>query len=480
MTYTLPGAEASELTAPGTVFSESAWRFGIAAYRWAAYRLSPLVRRIGHLVDRIYVIGGSRLEGEVRISGSKNGTLAIMAGALLAKGTTVLENVPRIGDVGTMVEMLRQLGVHTRADSTGRVEIDATEIKSNEAPYELVKRMRASFSVTGPLLARLGYTKVPMPGGCDIGARPVDFHVKALQSLGAKVLMEHGYVEAETKRLRGATVYLDFPSAGATQHIMTAACLAEGTTRIENAALEPEVVELADYLTAMGARIRGAGTSTIEIEGVDELHGVRYRVIPDRMEAGTFAIAAAITGGDVTLVDAVPEHCSATFQKLQEAGVRVTTVPDSARVTANRRPIATDIKTMPHPGFPTDMQQPFTAMLTIADGTSVVSENVYERRFKYVSELQRMGADIVQEGRTAIVKGVPSLMGAEVTATDLRAGAALIIAGLAAEGQTELSGVEHIDRGYEDIAGKLESLGASITRRATKPRTAASSRGKRA
>ena len=424
-------------------------------------------------MQQTYVVGGNRLKGEVRISGSKNGTLAIMAGALLAKGTTVLENVPCIGDVNTMVEMLQQVGVRTRVNGENRVEINASEIGSNEAPYELVKKMRASFCITGPILARLGYAKVPMPGGCDIGARPIDFHVKGLQALGAKVSIEHGYVETEAGKLKGAHVYLDFPSAGATQHIMTAACLAEGTTRIENAALEPEVVDLANFLTAMGAKVFGAGTSTIEVEGVKELHGVTYRMIPDRMEAGTFAIAVGITGGDVTLVGAISEHCTAVFQKLEEAGIHVTAGPDFARVRSDRRPIATDVKTMPHPGFPTDMQQPFTAMLVIADGTSVVSENVYERRFKYVAELQRMGADIVQEGRTAIIKGVPKLTGAQVTATDLRAGAALIIAGLVAEGRTEISGVEHIDRGYEDIEGKLGALGAAIVRSEAAPESTA-------
>jgi len=423
-------------------------------------------------LQEIYVVGGNRLKGDVRISGSKNGTLAIMAGALLAKGTTILENVPRIGDINTMVEMLRQVGVRTRVSRENRVEIDASEIESNEAPYELVKKMRASFCITGPILARLGYAKVPMPGGCDIGARPIDFHVKGLQALGARVSIEHGYVETEASKLRGAHIYLDFPSAGATQHIMTVACLAEGTTRIENAALEPEVVELADFLSAMGARICGAGTSTIEVEGVKELHGVTHTMIPDRMEAGTFAIAAAATRGDVILVCAISEHCTAVFQKLEEAGIRVAAGTDCVRITSDRRPIATDIKTMPHPGFPTDMQQLFTAMLTIADGTSVVSESVYERRFKYVAELQRMGADIVQEGRTAIIKGVPKLTGAQVTATDLRAGAALIIAGLAADGRTEISGVEHIDRGYEDIEGKLASLGAEVVRSEVAPESA--------
>lgn len=420
-------------------------------------------------MEKIYVVGGNRLEGEVKISGSKNGTLAIMAGALCAKGTTVLENVPRIGDIFTMIEMLRQLGVRASIDSENRVEIDATDISSCEAPYELVKKMRASFCVTGPILARYGYAKVPMPGGCDIGARPVDFHVKGLQALGAKVSIEHGFVTVEADKLKGAEIYLDFPSAGATQHLMTAACLAEGTTRIENAAQEPEVEEIGAFLAAMGAKISGAGTGTIEIEGVRELRGVTHRVIPDRMEVGTFAVAAGITGGNVILADVVPEHCTAMLQKLQETGMHVTAAENSIRITASGRPIAVDIKTMPHPGFPTDMQQPIAALLAVADGTSVVSENVYERRFKYVSELSRMGADITQEGRTAIIKGVPTLTGAEVTSTDLRAGAALVIAGLAAEGRTEISGVEHIDRGYENIVEKLASLGASITRASSEP-----------
>ncbi|MHB1190313.1 MAG: UDP-N-acetylglucosamine 1-carboxyvinyltransferase [Armatimonadota bacterium] len=424
-------------------------------------------------MDKIYVAGGHRLSGEINISGSKNGTLAIMAGALCAKGVTVLENVPRIGDTLTMVEMLRELGAPTRFIGENRVEIDATEIRKHEAPYELVKKMRASFCVAGPMLARFGYARVALPGGCDIGARPVDFHVKGLQALGAKVTIEHGFVTAEADKLKGAEIYLDFPSAGATQHLMTAACLAEGITRIENAAQEPEVAELAEMLTAMGARITGAGTGAIEIEGVKELHGVTHRVISDRMEAGTLAIAAAITMGDVVLTNIVPEHCTATFQKLQETGVKVIPYTDSVRIIGDCRPMAVDVKTMPHPGFPTDMQQPFAALLSLAEGTSIISENVYERRFKYVAELQRMGADIYQEGRTAIIKGVTKLTGAEVSATDLRAGAALVVASLAAEGRTEISGVEHIDRGYEDLVGKLTSLGASITRSVSAPETVA-------
>ena len=420
-------------------------------------------------MDKICVTGGKRLSGEVKVSGSKNGTLAIMAGALLAKGPTVLTNVPRIGDISTMIEMLQQLGVRTRLLGSNAVEIDATDLECHEAPYDLVKKMRASFCVTGPILARLGRARVPLPGGCDIGARPVDLHVKGLQALGASVMIDHGYVEAEAGRLKGAVIYLDIPSAGATQHLMTVAALAEGTTRIENAALEPEVIDLANYLTAMGARISGVGKSTIEIEGVNVLRGVEYPMIPDRIEVGTFAIAAAITGGDVVITDVVPEHCSAVFQKLQDAGVKVVSEGNQVRVKSSGNHRATDIKTMPYPGFPTDIQQPFASLLSVSDGTSVITENIYERRFRYVSELQRMGADIIQEGRTAIIKGVPRLTGAEVTASDLRAGAALIIAGLEAEGYTEISGVEHIDRGYEDIIAKLTSLGADIVRREAAP-----------
>ncbi|MHB1001112.1 MAG: UDP-N-acetylglucosamine 1-carboxyvinyltransferase [Armatimonadota bacterium] len=415
-------------------------------------------------MDKIYVVGGNRLEGEVRISGSKNGTLALMAGALLAKGTVTLNNIPRIGDVFTMVDMLRQLGVNTRINGGNIVEIDATTISNCEAGYELVKKMRASFSVAGPLVARNGYAKIPMPGGCEIGARPIDYHLKGLQALGAKVTLEHGYVEVEASKLKGADIYLDFPSDGATQHLMTAACLAEGKTRINGAAMVPEVVELSRLLVSMGANIYGAGTGCIEIEGVSELHGVEHTISADRLETGTFAVAAGITRGDVRLIGAVPDHCSSTFQKLQEAGVHVEIEPDYVRVYADSRPKAVDIKTLPHPGFPTDMQQPFGALLAIADGTSIISENIFENRFKYVAELVRMGADITQEGKTAIIKGVPKLTGAEVSATDLRAGAALVIAGLAAEGRTEISGLEYIDRGYERLVEKLAGLNASIIR----------------
>ncbi|MDH7601763.1 MAG: UDP-N-acetylglucosamine 1-carboxyvinyltransferase [Armatimonadota bacterium] len=415
-------------------------------------------------MDKLVVTGGTRLEGTVSMSGSKNGCLAIMAAALLGKGETVLYNVPSIRDVHTMVEVLRSLGVRCDYEDNGLLRIDATEIECTEAPYELVRRMRASFCVLGPVLARKGYAKVAMPGGCDIGARPVDFHIKGIQTLGAHLVMDHGFVEAECERLRGGQIYLNFPSAGATQHLMTAAALADGVTTIYNAAMEPEVVEVAKFLNKMGARVEGAGTSTIRVEGVRELRGTEFELLPDRMEAGTFAVAAVITQGDVRIENIRPTDVKPFVLKLIEAGAVVDVYDNYMRVRCNSRPLATDIVTMPHPGFPTDLQQPFGAMLSIAEGTSVITENVYERRFKYVSELIRMGADIKVEGRTAIINGVPKLTGAQVAATDLRAGAALVCAALAAEGESEVLGVEHIERGYENLVEKLQALGANIAR----------------
>ncbi|MCL5103369.1 MAG: UDP-N-acetylglucosamine 1-carboxyvinyltransferase [Armatimonadetes bacterium] len=413
-------------------------------------------------MDKLVLTGGARLQGSIVSSGSKNGTLAIMAGALLGKGETVLRNVPSIGDVQTMMEMLRALGVKCEEESDHTVRIDATEIEATEAPYELVKRMRASFCVLGPVLARKGYAKVAMPGGCDIGARPIDFHVKGIQALGAFVNMDHGFVEAECERLQGAQVYLNFPSAGATQHIMTTACLAEGVTTIHNAATEPEIVQLEDFLTAMGARIEGAGTTTVRIEGVPELHATNYDIPSDRMEAGTFAVAAVITMGDVRIERVNEEDVEPFVLKLREVGAIVDFADGAMRVRSNARPMATDIMTMPHPGFPTDLQQPFASMLAIAEGTSVVTENVYERRFRYVNELIRMGADIKQDGRTAVINGVPKLLGAQTVASDLRAGAALVCAALVAEGKSEISGIEHIGRGYENMVEKLKGIGAQV------------------
>lgn len=415
-------------------------------------------------METIYVTGGARLQGTVRASGSKNATLAIMAGAVLADGVVILENVPRINDIQTMIDLLNGLGAATRFIDSHTVRIDAASIHCAEAPYELVRKMRASFCVLGPLLTRFGFARVPVPGGCDIGARPVNFHIDGLKRLGAKIHVDHGVYTTEAKNLKGCTIYLDFQSAGATQHLMTAAALAEGVTVIENCAAEPEVVDLANFLNALGARVQGAGTPTIAIHGVEKLHGGEYAVISDRMEAGTFAVATAMTRGDVIIENAVLDHMRPVINKLVEAGVDVGEEDDGLRVRCGRRVHGIHIKTSPHPGFPTDMQQPFAAMLAAAEGTSVITEGVYESRFRYVNELLRMGANVNVEGRTAVIEGTDRLTGAQVTATDLRAGAALICAGLVADGETEISGVEHIDRGYQDIAGKFRRLGACIGR----------------
>lgn len=415
-------------------------------------------------LEKIIIYGGKPLSGRVRTSGSKNATLAIMAGAVLAEGRVTLHNVPRIGDTLTMVELLNGLGAATHFSDRNTVVIDSTHIHCLEAPYELVRKMRASFCVLGPLLARFGYARVPVPGGCDIGARPVNFHIDGLKRLGANIHIEHGVYSAESRRLRGANIYLDFQSAGATQHLMTAACLVPGVTVIENCATEPEIVDLANFLKTLGVQIEGAGTGTITIHGVERLSGGEYSIIPDRLEAGTYAIAAAMTGGDILIENAVGEHLRPVISKLGEAGVEVTEGAEGMRVRRVGRLHPVDIKTMPHPGFPTDMQQPFGALLSIADGTSVITETVYESRFRYVNEMNRMGADIRVEGRTAVITGVERLTGAPVTATDLRAGAALICAGMAAEGSTEVSGIEHIDRGYENIVHRLQGLGAQIER----------------
>ncbi|HSV72921.1 MAG TPA: UDP-N-acetylglucosamine 1-carboxyvinyltransferase [Chthonomonadales bacterium] len=410
------------------------------------------------------IVGGKPLCGSVATGGSKNATLAIMAGAMLADGTVTLHNIPRIGDIETMVDLLNGLGAATTFVGPETIRIDARNVHCLEAPYELVRMMRASFSVLGPLLARFGFARVPVPGGCDIGARPVNFHIDGLRQLGADIQVEHGVYTASTHRLIGASIYLDFQSAGATQHLMTAACLADGVTIIENCATEPEVVDTAEFLRVLGAEVTGAGSTTITVRGVERLSGGEYSIIPDRMEAGTYAVAAAITGGDVFIRHATADHLRPFTRKLREAGVEVREATDGVRVSAEGRPRAVNIKTMPHPGFPTDMQQPFAAMLSIADGTSVITETVYESRFRYANELNRMGSDVRVEGRTAVIRGVSRLTGAPVTATDLRAGAALICAGMAAEGDTEVSGVEHIDRGYADLVPKLRSLGAVIER----------------
>lgn len=420
-------------------------------------------------MERITIIGGVALQGEVCVSGSKNAALAIMAGAVLASEPVILHNLPRITDIYTMMAMLRRLGTVAEFIHPRSLLIDASRISHLEAPHNLVTRMRASFSVTGPLVARFGFARVPLPGGCDIGARPVDFHIKGLRLLGARVEMDGDFVTAEAARLKGNTIYLDYPSAGATQHLMTAAVLAEGTTVIENAAEEPEVVDLANFLIALGARIHGHGTRRITIEGVSRLRGGEYSIIPDRLEAGTYAIAAAMTQGSVHIINANAEHMTPVLLKLQEAGAQIDTSEAGVHVQLQGRPKAVNIKTMPHPGFPTDMQQPMTTLLCVADGVSIVTETVYERRFRYVQELLRMGADIEQENRTAVVRGVEKLHGATVRATDLRAGAALVVAGLGAEGETTIEDIYHIDRGYEDLVLKLQSLGAQVLRLSDQP-----------
>ncbi len=404
------------------------------------------------------------LSGIVEVGGSKNDASAIILGALLVPGKTVLYNVPRISDVGKLLEILRRLGAEAGFRDDGALEIDATELTTSETPHDLVRQMRASFNVLGVLLARFGHASVAMPGGCNIGARPVNFHIKGLEQLGARLHLEHGVYVGTVKRFKGNNVYLEFPSAGTTQHLMIAAACARGTTTIENCAAEPEVVNLAHFLNACGARISGMGTPTVTIEGVDALHPAEFRILPDRLQAGTYALAAAITGGDILIKNAVYDHCRPVFNKLAETGTEVTTEPNGVRVRRMGKISPTDIKTMPHPGFPTDMHQPFAALLTIADGVSIVTETVYESRFRYTTELERMGADIRVEGSTAIVTGVKQLNGAPVTCTDLRAGAAVIVAGLAAQGETAITNLEHLDRGYENLVSNLQGLGACVTR----------------
>lgn len=411
--------------------------------------------------------GQTALDGEVTISGAKNSALALMAGAILCPDDCRLSNLPSLVDIARMVQVLAALGVKiTRKNDV--LEINARDIGYSEAPYELVSQLRASFFVIGPLLARLGATRVPLPGGCAIGARPVDLHVKGLQAMGADVRIEHGVVHASLKgrrnRLQGAKIYLDYPSVGATETIMMAATLAEGETTIENAAQEPEVVDLANFCCSMGAKIEGAGTNTILISGVDRLHSTDYAVISDRVEAATFLIAGAITHSEISLFPVVPEHLVSAMAKLREIGPQVV-AEGRNRLRLIPAPLqGTDIETLPFPGFPTDMQAQFMALLTLAEGNSVISETVFENRLRHVAELQRMGADIRVKGNIAVVKGVPFLSGAPVMATDLRASAALVLAGLAAQGKTVVQGLQHLDRGYDHLELKLQKLGANLQR----------------
>lgn len=410
---------------------------------------------------KILVKKSQPLKGHVKIDGAKNSVLPIIAATLLAKDKSVLKGVPNLKDVHVISELIEYLGAEVNYKDDV-LTIDATNIKTCEAPYELVSKMRASFLIMGPLLARFNTTKISMPGGCAIGTRPIDLHLKGFKSLGAKIDMEHGFVEATTEKLVGTKLYLDFPSVGATENIMMAATLAEGTTIIENAAEEPEIVDLANFLNEMGANIKGAGTNTIRIKGVKELKGAEHNIIPDRIEAATYMVAAAITKGDITIENVIMDHLKPVVAKLKEAGCEIEEMENSVRVIGPEVIQPIDIKTLPHPGFPTDVQSQFMAMLTVSSGTSTVIETVFENRFMHVAEFNRMGADIKIEGRSAIIKGVNKLHGANVNATDLRAGASLILCGLIAEGETLIGDIYHIQRGYVDIDKKISALGGNI------------------
>lgn len=417
-------------------------------------------------MPKLIVSEANPLVGNVRISGAKNSVLPIIAASLLGDKESIIEEIPYLSDVKVMCDLLKSFGVNVEfSDSKTRVRINTNLINNTVAPYELVNKMRASVLVMGPLLARMGVAKISLPGGCAIGSRPVDLHLKGFAAMGAEITQGHGYIEARVNhRLKGSKIYLDFPSVGATENIMMAAVLAEGQTIIENAAIEPEIVDLATYLTTMGANIKGAGTDTIKINGVDSLTGATHAVIPDRIEAGTFMVAAAITGGDVKVENVLPDHLKPITAKLREAGVEVSEELSSLHIKSDGNIKAIDIKTHPYPGFPTDMQSQMTSLMTRAEGTSMVIETIFENRFMHLAELKRMGANVKIEGRSAIIEGRSKLTGAKVKATDLRAGAALILAGLTAEGVTEITDIEHIERGYVNIHDKLRELGANIER----------------
>ena len=413
-------------------------------------------------MDKIVIVGGRKLQGEVRISGAKNAALPVLVSSLLVDGWNTFHNIPDLMDIKTIRKLLSALGVKSEGEET--VRINAGNLTGCEASYDLVRTMRASILVLGPLVARMGEARVSLPGGCAIGARPVNLHIQALRDLGAEVTLRDGYVEAKASRLKGATIYFDIATVTGTENIMMAATLAKGRTILKNAAREPEIVNLADVLIGMGAGIRGAGSDQIVIDGVESLHPVEAAVIPDRIEAGTFLLAAGMTGGDIRVLGCNPLHIEALMAKLRDAGMRIEPDGDSIRATGGATVRSVDIKTLPHPGFPTDLQAQIMALMTIANGLSVITETVFENRFMHVSEMMRMGADIVIQGKSAIVRGVPKLHGAPVMATDLRASASLILAGLAAEGTTTLSRVYHIDRGYQQIEKKLSALGADIRR----------------
>jgi UDP-N-acetylglucosamine 1-carboxyvinyltransferase len=416
-------------------------------------------------LEKIIVRGGRKLNGTVKVEGAKNAVLPVIAASLLASnGKSVINEVPTLSDVYTINEVLRYLNADVTF-ANNQIVVDASRELKTEAPFEYVRKMRASVLVMGSLLARNGHARVALPGGCAIGSRPIDQHLKGFEAMGAVVKVGNGYIDAEVNgRLRGAKVYMDFPSVGATENIMMAATLADGMTTIENCAKEPEIVDLANFLNAMGANVRGAGTGTIRIEGVKELHGATHNIIPDRIEAGTFMVAAAITGGNVLVQGAVPEHLSSLVAKMEEMGVTIIEEQDGLRVIGPDQLKAVDIKTMPHPGFPTDMQSQMMALLLRAKGTSMITETVFENRFMHVEEFRRMNGDIKIEGRSVIINGESQLQGAEVAATDLRAAAALILSGLVADGYTRVTELKHLDRGYVDFHQKLAAIGADIER----------------
>ena len=415
-------------------------------------------------MDKLIIQGGVPLSGEIRVSGAKNAALPLMCAALLTDEQLTLSNVPHLRDVSTMLRLLAQMGVEVSLDDRLGLSLKAERLSDPLAPYDLVKTMRASILVLGPLLARCGEARVSLPGGCAIGTRPVDLHVKGLAALGAEISVEQGYISAKARRLKAARILLDLVTVTGTENLMMAACLAEGTTTLENAAREPEVVDLAQCLSAMGARIKGAGTDVITIEGVARLHGGRHRIMSDRIETGTFLAAAAATGGQVTLHGANAGILDAVLEKLREAGAQLQTGDGSLSLTMRGRPKGVNVRTAPYPAFPTDMQAQLMALDAIAEGTAVITETIFENRFMHALEMQRLGADIEISGNTAIVRGVPKLQGATVMATDLRASASLVIAGLVAEGETRVDRIYHLDRGYECIAEKLAQLGARIKR----------------
>lgn len=413
-------------------------------------------------MDKIVISGGRSLHGDVQISGAKNAALPVLTAALLTEEPCTFSNIPDLVDIKTACKLLRNMGVEI--EGAGTVKISAEKITNSVAPYDLVKTMRASILVLGPLVARTGRARVSLPGGCAIGARPVNLHIKALQDMGATVDLQGGYIEASAGRLKGADIYFDLPTVTGTENIMMAATLAEGTTVLNNAAREPEIVNLAEVLRGMGAKINGAGTDVITITGVSRLSGTEAAIIPDRIEAGTFMIAAGITGGEINVLGCIPQHLEALINKLRDTGMKIHPIEGGLRVAAGSKIASVDVKTLPHPGFPTDLQAQIMAYLCVGSGLSVITETVFENRFMHVSELMRMGADITIQGGSAVVRGVPALNGAQTMATDLRASASLILAALVARGETEISRVYHIDRGYENIEKKFSALGADIKR----------------